>query len=34
MRLFRQDVPGGWDKVVSEVGKALKGLRGTKRGKR
>jgi tetratricopeptide (TPR) repeat protein len=32
MRLFRQDVPGGWDKVVSEVGRALKGLRKTKRG--
>jgi tetratricopeptide (TPR) repeat protein len=34
VRLFRQDVLGGWDKVVSEVGKALKGLRRTKRGKR
>ena len=24
MRLFRQDVPGGWDQVVSEVGRALR----------
>ena len=29
VRLFRQDVPGGWDKVVSEVANALKGLSGS-----
>ncbi len=26
MRLFRQDIPGGWDKVIVEVGRVLRDL--------